>query len=187
MKSELLFEIWKPIKGYEGLYEVSNFGRVKSLTKNKIMNRHMNRKDGYLTVGLWKDGKGKYYCVHRLVAEAFIPNPYNLTQVNHKDENKLNNFVFVNPDGSVDLEKSNLEWCDAKYNNNYGTRIKRQIEKRSKVLLQLIYPEGKFIKEWPSIREAARNGFDKSCISLCCNGKLKKHHGYMFKFKKEEN
>ena len=138
------------------------------------MNRHMT-KTGYQIIQLFKNGKGKYYSVHRLVAEAFIPNSDNLPQVNHRNEITTDNSVW------------NLEWCDQRYNNTYGTRIKRQIEKQSKTVLQLTYPEGEFIKEWESIMEAGRNGFNQSSVSLCCNGKLKKHHGYMFKFKKEEN
>lgn len=113
-------EIWVDIKGYEGLYQVSNLGRVKSLEridslghkrKEKIFKPQKNK--GYLRVSLWKDGKGKKYSIHRLVAIAFIPNPDNLPEVNHKDENKFNNNV------------DNLEWCTVAYNNTYGTRIQR--------------------------------------------------------------
>ena len=105
-------EIWKDIDGYEGLYKVSNLGRVKSLNylrkgieKERIPNKNNS---GYLIVGLHKDGKIKNFLIHRLVAEAFIENVNDLPQVNHKDENKLNNCV------------ENLEWCSAKYNSNYG-------------------------------------------------------------------
>ena len=110
-------EIWRPIEGYEGLYEVSSYGRVRSLDKyvksgygsyrlrkGKILSPGI-RPDGYLVVSL----QYKMFRVHRLVAQAFILNPDNLPQVNHKDENKANNRV------------DNLEWCDSKYNNNYGT------------------------------------------------------------------
>lgn len=108
-------EIWRPIEGYEGLYEVSSYGRVRSLDmyvrcksyrlhKGKVLSPIINT-NGYLFVGL----QGKRFSVHRLVAQAFIPNPQGLPQVNHIDENKSNNNV------------DNLEWCDAKYNNNYGT------------------------------------------------------------------
>ena len=115
-------EEWKSIPGYEGLYEVSSYGRVKSLEryksnnggiqliKEKILKPH-NTKKGYLTVQF----SNKIFKVHRLVAEAFIPNPDNLPMVNHKDEDKTNNNV------------DNLEWCTAKYNSNYGTAIERMI------------------------------------------------------------
>lgn len=110
-------QIWKDIKGYKGKYQVSNTGKVRSMNyrntgKGKLMKLGI-RNAGYLQLGLYKDGKYKYYLVHRLVAEAFIPNPNNLPQVNHIDENKTNNCVW------------NLEWCNAKYNSNYGTRLER--------------------------------------------------------------
>lgn len=103
-------EVWKDIKGYEGEYKVSNYGRVKSLKnhKEKILKQWKNNK-GYLNIALYKNKKSKMYRVHRLVALAFIPNPENLPEVNHKDEIKENNHV------------DNLEWCDRKYNMNYGT------------------------------------------------------------------
>ena len=114
-------EIWKPVVGYEGLYEVSNWGIIKALPKidedghkrkERLLKPCYDSKK-YLIVKLSKNKITKNYKVHRLVAEAFIPNPNNLPQVNHKDENKTNNVV------------TNLEWCDAKYNNSYGTRKER--------------------------------------------------------------
>ena len=117
-KEELANEEWRPIKGYEGLYEVSNLGRIKRLplgkqwpyrqTHNKIRRLKKSNR-GYLVVNLSKQNKVKFYAVHRLVAAAFIPNTGNLPQINHKDENKTNNRV------------ENLEWCNAKYNICYGT------------------------------------------------------------------
>ena len=104
-------EIWKDIEGYEGLYMVSSLGRVKSLVgryKNVTILKERYKKNGYGSITLYKNKKPHTYLVHRLVAQAFIPNPNNLPQVNHKDENKQNNCV------------ENLEWCDAKYNINYG-------------------------------------------------------------------
>ena len=121
-------EIWKDIEGYEGLYQVSNMGRVKSVERMKwsgkcyykaperILKPRKNG-GGYLVVMLSKNGKVKTCRVHRLVATAFIPNPNNLPQINHIDENKGNNHM------------ENLEWCDSKYNNNYGTHNKRVSEK----------------------------------------------------------
>ena len=119
-------EIWKGIKGYEGLYQVSNLGRVKSLErvskhtkgymahyKEKIL-ASISEKNGYVRTILTKNNTSKSYYIHRLVAEAFIPNPDNLPEVNHIDENKANNCV------------NNLEWCTHKYNSNYGTRLKKE-------------------------------------------------------------
>ena len=127
----MIEEIWKPVVGYEGLYEVSNKGTVKSLDRftksgrgngnrfisGKILKSALNKK-GYPSVVLCKDGKMFTQRVHRLVAEAFIPNPDNLPVVNHKDEDKTNNCV------------DNLEWCTNKYNCNYGTSISRMCETR---------------------------------------------------------
>lgn len=102
-------EVWKDIKGYEGLYQISNTGKVKGLKRNKVLKPILQR-SGYYYVDLQR----KRRLVHRLVAEAFIDNPDNLPEVNHKDEDKVNNSV------------ENLEWCDSKYNANYGTRNKRR-------------------------------------------------------------
>ena len=102
-------EIWKDIPGYEGLYQVSNFGRVKSLRKAIIMSIRINKK-GYSTIGLSKTGVFNRKSIHRLVAEAFIPNPDNLPCVNHKDGNKLNN------------ELNNLEWCTYGDNERHAYR-----------------------------------------------------------------
>ena len=108
-------EIWMDIKGYEGKYKVSNMGRVYSIRSHKYLAIKNNGR-GYLYVSLWKDNKEKKEYLHRLVARHFIPNPNNLPQVNHKDENKENN------------SWDNLEWCDATYNNNYGTHTQRAAE-----------------------------------------------------------
>ena len=138
-----MIEIWKDIPGYEGIYVVSNFGKVKSLQRTrkgsygsirivyeKILN-HKIDKDGYHIVTLSKEGKMKYIGVHRLVAQAFIPNPDNLPQVNHKDEDKTNNSV------------ENLEWCTAKYNNNYGTAKERMLNtKLNNGIIKNVFPKG---------------------------------------------
>ena len=121
-----MIEIYKDIQGYEG-YQVSNHGNIKSLgngksRKEKIL-KPVNTTKCYLQVELSKQGKRKKYLVHRLVAQAFIDNPNNLPQVNHKDEDKTNNHV------------TNLEWCDALYNNNYGTHNQRSAASRKKVMV----------------------------------------------------
>lgn len=116
-----MIEEWRSIPGYEGLYEVSSYGRVRSLDKYDSMNRFLRGRIlrlftdglGYLRAQLYSNSKRKSFLVHRLVAQAFIPNPDNLPQVNHRDENPSNDNV------------DNLEWCDGKYNVNYGTRIDR--------------------------------------------------------------
>lgn len=105
-------EIMKPITGYEGLYSITNQGRVWSHSSNRFLSPY-RRGRGYLGVKLYKKGKSKQFKVHRLVAEAFLENPDGLPQVNHKDENKHNNCV------------DNLEWCDAKYNMNYFYQMRK--------------------------------------------------------------
>ena len=124
----MIEEIWRPIEGYEGFYEVSNMGFIRSLDrfvsngsghkrfrKGKIIKMWPNSK-GYMRCQLSYNSDKKFYLVHRLVAEAFIPKVDGLSEINHKDEDKTNN--------SVD----NLEWCDRKYNNNYGNRLKKVID-----------------------------------------------------------
>ena len=182
-------EIWKTAiyKGeiYEGLYKVSNLGKILSLNykrtgKAKLRNP-VEIPNGYLQVGLSKNGEYKMCYVHRLIAETFLPNPENLPEVNHKDEDKTNNFVFLNEDGSADKEKSNLEWCDRKYNNNYGTRTERFIKTMSKKVLQFS-KTGELIREWPSTKECGRNGFDSGAVGKCCNGKLKQYKGFRWMY-----
>lgn len=181
----ILNEQWKPVKGYEGYYKVSNIGRVKSLDrcvtirgnviqhrKGKILSSHINHK-GYVEVFLSKEGRGQTLTVHRLVAESFIPNPNNYPQVNHKDENKQNNCV------------DNLEWCTNHYNEHYGTRSQRQAKsltngKNSKPIKQML--NGSIIKVWPSMAEAGRHGFDEGNVSACCRGKIKTAYGYQWQY-----
>lgn len=161
-------EIWCPIKGYEGLYEVSDKGRVRSLKfgKERILKPGRMTK-GYLTVGLCKNGEQKMYLVHRLVAKTFIPNPDNLPQVNHKDENKENNSV------------QNLEWCTDKYNTNYGTRTQRA----SKPILQYT-KSGELVREWKSASDVERNlGYAHQHISSCCTGRYKSAYNFIWKYK----
>lgn len=162
-------EIFKDIEGYEGFYQISNFGRVYSIKRNRFLNPSKD-KDGYLQIGLSKDGKEKKYKIHRLVALAFLLNPHNLPQVNHKDENKTNNKV------------DNLEFCTAKYNSNYGSRN----EKNSKPVLQLT-KDSELVAEYPSMKDAERQTrISQSSISRCCRGKrYKSCGGYLWKYKEE--
>ena len=174
-------EIWKDIVGYEGLYQISNYGNVRSLNYHRENRIHILKQivdyTGYLFVCLSKNKKRKQFKIHRLVADAFLDNPNNLPCINHKDENKENNNV------------SNLEWCNHKYNNVYGTRIKRVSEKTtngklSKPVLQYDL-EGNFIAEYPSSHEVQRQfGYDYSSISKCCRGyRSKTAYGYIWKYK----
>ena len=155
----------KDIKEYEGLYGITTEGDVYSY-KSKRFLKPVCEKNGYLRVNLYKDGKCKKYKVHRLVAMAYIPNPENLPQINHKDENKANNCL------------QNLEWCDAKYNSNYGTRN----EKFKKPVLQYDL-NGNFIKEWPSATDVGKEANDNIC--KCLKGKQKSAYGYIWKYKED--
>lgn len=202
---EEIVEEWRNVVGYEGLYQISNLGRIKSLRDNhnnpreKIMKQIFD-KDGYLKTILSKNKKHKCFMIHRLVAIAFIPNPDNLPQINHKDENKTNNSV------------ENLEWCDHKYNVNYGTCQERKVkntdykkrtentdykkkiantdyktiaEKKSKPVIQFDL-EGKTVAEYPSIKEAERQTeFKHSNIIKSLKGNTKTCGGYIWKYKNE--
>ena len=163
-------EIWKDIKGYEGLYKVSSEGRIKSLNynhtcKEQILKPGSNKK-GYLRVVLCKKGKFKTFLIHRLVSASFIPNPDNLPEVNHKDEDKTNNNV------------SNLEWCNRKYNSNYGTRTERMAISQGKKVLCV---EENII--YNSTCEASRiTGIIQGSISMACNGKRKTAGKYHWQY-----
>ena len=163
-------EIWKDIPEYIGLYQVSNLGRVKSIKncRNRILKNH-RRVDGYYSVNLSKNNKVNCIRVHRLVAEAFLPNPNNYPIVNHKDERPSNNCV------------DNLEWCTPKYNINYGTCREKMSKTRTgnKRIVQCS-EDGKVIKIW-TIEELIKNRtYDKKSVIRCCKNKYK---GFCWKYK----
>lgn len=153
----------KDVKGYEGLYAVTSCGKVWSY-RNECFLKHRAATNGYLLVDLHKDGKRKTYSLHRLVAMAYIPNPENLPQINHRDENKANNCL------------QNLEWCDASYNNNYGTHI----EKIKKPILQYSL-DGEFIREWSSATDVGKEVSAHICD--CAKGNRKTAYGFIWKYK----
>lgn len=107
-------EVWKDVIGYEGIYEVSNTGKIKRL-KNNTMRKTKKNNRGYVQISLSKNGEIKYFLLHRVVAQAFIENENNFPQVNHKDEDKENNHI------------DNLEWCTNLYNRRYGSGYQRSV------------------------------------------------------------
>lgn len=173
-------EVWKDIAGYEGLYQVSNLGNVKSLDryvphktfgkkfcKGHTMATHINNA-GYVTVNLCRGNSYKSHDIHRLVAIAFIPTP-NIVgmEVNHKDEDKRNN------------RAGNLEWVTKSVNNLYGTKVERQAAKIKRAVIQCDL-NGVPLKEWESATDAekALSGKFTGAISHCINGKTKTAYGY---------
>lgn len=166
-------EIWKPIKGYEGLYEVSNLGRIKTLSRY-IRNRKMpekikkldKSKNGYLRIELSSNKIKRKYLVHRLVAQAFIPNKKNLPCINHKDEDKSNNIV------------SNLEWCDYLYNNLYNDKQKKNWKK-----VKQLNQNNDIINIFESVTEASKRTNILQCrISNCLNNRQKTAGGYHWQY-----
>lgn len=188
-------EIWKDIEGYEGLYQVSNLGRVRSLDrivkfsdghsqpmKGKILVFGKNH-GGYWQVGLSKNSKSTRKSVHRLVAETFIPNPNNYPCVNHKDEVKTNNRV------------DNLEWVTYKENTNYGTCIERRVKHtdwtiKNEFMRKKVYQYDKelnLVKTWSSACECEKYGFSQSCISRCCRKERYSYKGFYWSFSELSN
>ena len=191
-----MLEIWRTaiVNGepWEN-YQVSNFGKILSLNYGRTGKSKLKRlnktKTGYQQVRLSKNGKKDTFYVHRIVAETFLPNPENLPQVNHKiegDKGKTINMVFFNEDGTIDKERTTIEWVTPKENNNYATRNERADKaiseantngKLSKKVLQFTLDD-EFVREWPSVAECGRNGFCQGHVSRCCNGKRKSHKGF---------
>lgn len=176
-------ERWIDITGYEGYYQVSDNGKIKSLSR-KLGNNHILKecikktqidKYGYEKVLLYKNGVFKNFSIHRLVAENFLEKTDSRKNVvNHKDENKLNNNF------------NNLEWCDEKYNYNYGTRIKRVADSNKNKII-VTYQDNTF-EVWDSAIDFAREfGILQSNIIHCLKGRQKTYHGMKFEyFKKQE-
>ena len=158
----------KDIKGYEGLYAITSCGKVWSYRSKKFLKPYKQRK-GYLEVALCKDWTQKKYNIHRLVAEAYLPNPNNLPQVNHKDENKTHNYI------------NNLEWCDSTYNNNYGTRSKRAGRTIGKTVICV---ETNIIYYSPAEVERTL-GICASSIRKCCKGERHTAGGYHWRYDNE--
>lgn len=186
MEEIFQFEEWRPVVGFEGLYECSSLGRVRSVKHpvkrpfgdgfagGKMLKQNPTDR-GYLVVCLSKNGKHKCGRVHQLVAKAFIPNPHNLPYINHKDEDKSNNRV------------SNLEWCSPEYNTNYGTRNKKVSEKMTNGKLSKKVDRfdlnGNYIDTWISINEIQRVlGFHSGAICACCKGKRKAVGNFVFRY-----
>ena len=176
-------EIWKDIPGYKGFYQASNLGRIKRMAAGKIREHILKqfRVGEYMSVGPSVNNVRTQRRVHRLVAMAFIPNPNRFPCINHKDENKLNNTV------------ANLEWCDVKYNCNYGTSILRCSESRKNnkysKKVEKVDRQGNIVAIYPSLKECKTNGYNAQIISQLCNQKsgcrYKTHKGYFWRFHKD--
>ena len=174
----MIEEVWRDVKGYEGLYQVLNMGRVKSLGRKDRFGRVIKERilepavthNGYLRVGLHVDGKRKMLRVHRLVCEAFHENPDNKSEVNHVNENKTDN------------RACNLEWSTRTENCNHGSRNERVAKALSKPIGQFSL-DGKLIKVWQSACEARRRtGFDQGYVGAVARGKFKQAYGYIWKY-----
>ena len=167
-------EIWKDIKGYKDLYQISNLGRIKSLYalhNGKIL-KPQKQKNGYFTIDLHRNGKFKRKTIHKLVAEAFIPNVNNYKYINHKDSDISNN------------KADNLEWCTQKYNIKYAYDFGNKIPPHMKSVNQIDI-NGKVIATFISIQEAGRKTNIKSAnISKCCRNLRNKAGGYQWAYTK---
>ena len=171
-------EEWRDIVGYEGRYQVSSTGRVKSLERKDCLERTIRERilkqavthNGYLRVDLCAGGKRKRLRVHRLVGEAFLPRAEGKDAINHKDEDKTNNNVW------------NLEWVSDKENCNFGTRNERIAKANSKPVAQCT-KGGELVKTWSSLIEIGKQtGFSIGNISQAANGKYKQAHGFIWKY-----
>ena len=190
-------EIWKDIEGYEG-YQVSNLGRVRSLDrynsrgywiKGCILKPIMDKK-GYLTVGLSKNNQRKIFKVHRLVALHFIPNIENKPEIDHINTIKIDNTVFLNEDGSVNYDKTNLRWVTPKENSNNPLSLVNNSESKKGIKNHRHQPvlqydkDGNFIREWDTMTEAETTLNINHKIHVVCQGKRKTCGGYIWKYKR---
>lgn len=178
-------EIWKDIAGFEGFYQISNYGRVKSLrryksnwSKKQIVNekikRYSDNGHGYIIVPLSKNNKQKMFYVHRLVAIAFLQNPLNLPEINHKDENKSNNKI------------DNLEWCTGLYNANYGSAKYRAQEKRKAngwlKSIDMYDLKGNLLKHYIKAYDVEKDGLSRRGVYATCQKRTRSYKGCVFRF-----
>lgn len=174
-------EIWKDIKGYEGFYQVSNLGNVKSLERYRSVKQSgiqllkerilkYSFRGGYKYVVLYKNDNGKKYNIHRLVAESFIPNINNKPCVNHIDEDILNNNIL------------NLEWVTYSENTRHGNCTNKISEAKSIPIIMKDKTTGNILKRYKSAVEAEQDGFSRHCICICCKGRIKSHKGYKWEY-----
>ena len=164
------FELWKDIPGYEGLYQASTYGRIRSIFRYQKILKICNRYKGYGVVTLCVNKNRISASVHREIAKTFLPNSNNYPIVNHKDENPSNNRI------------ENLEWCDSKYNINYGTGIQRSAEQKYKPISQFSL-NGNFLATYQSSKEASEIlGVSRAAICKCCKGIHKTCCGFIWKY-----
>lgn len=171
-------EVWRSVKDYEGLYEMTTMGRVRNSMTGQVL-RPEKTTNGYLRITLTKNGIHKRYLVHRLVAQVFPDlvswtedakgKPFEELTVNHLNEDKSDNRV------------ENLQWCPLKYNIDYGTRNERMAKSKSKTVYQKTL-DGQLVKVWPSTMECERNGFYHSAVSNCCMGIYSQYKGFKWSY-----
>lgn len=173
-------EVWKDIEGYEGFYQISTLGNVRSLDrevkgrgyiKGQILKHKIDR-NGYHFVSLCKNGEGGNFSVHRLVAIHFIPNPNNFPEVNHLDENKNNNRI------------TNLAWCTRTQNMSHGTLPYRCRRYKNKPVVQFTL-HGEFVRRYEITTDTKEFGFQPSHVQDCARGVRKTHKGYMWKYEED--
>jgi len=173
-------EVWKDIEGYEGLYQISNFGNVKSLNYRRTNEEKLlvpkTNNDGYLWVQLFGGARNRCFLVHRLVACAFVENPGKYDYVNHKDENKANN------------KASNLEWCTHLYNVQYSSirHVRVRNPRRTRKIVQLGRADNKVLCMWDNLISIKHEtGWSDWSIGECCKGNRKTAYGYIWRYADE--